>query len=257
MSLTDTVQIITGAGSGLGRSSALVFGADGARVVCVDVNEAAAQETAELVQSAGGQAVAVAADVTDEDSMAGVAQRALESFGAIDGLFANAGVPGGGSATDVDLASWSRTIAVNLTGALVSARAVLPTMVETGRGSILFTASISGLKAFPNQVDYAASKGGVIAMARQMSLDYAPKNIRVNALCPGMVVTPLVQDLYSKRAEHTGVPRDEALAAMAARYPLGRTGTPEDMATMAAYLQGNQAGWITGQTFTVDGGMSA
>lgn len=257
MSLTGTVQVITGAGSGLGRSSALAFGADGALVVCADINEEAAQQTARLVDDAGGRALAVKADVTDEASMASVAERTLDAYGKIDGLFANAGLPGGGSALDVDMASWARTLMVNLTGALVSARSVLPSMVEAGRGSILFTASISGQKAFPNQVDYAASKGGVIAMARQMSLDLAPKYIRVNALCPGMVVTPLVEGLYDKRAEYTGVSRDEALSEMAARYPLGRTGRPEDMSSMAAFLQGDQASWITGQTFTVDGGISA
>lgn len=257
MELQGTVQIVTGAGSGLGRRSAQRFAAEGARVVCADLNAEAAEETVTSITAEGGVAVAAQVDVSDWDSVQVMAVTALETYGHVDGVFANAGLPGAGSVTDVELTGWSRTLEVNLTGAMLTARAVIPAMVEAGGGSILFTASISGLKAFPNQAAYAASKGGVIAMSRQMSHDLAGHGVRVNSLCPGLVVTPLVEELYSKRAEETGVPKDDAMKAMAARYPLGRTGTPDDMASMAVYLQSSKAGWITGQTFTVDGGISA
>lgn len=257
LQLGNTVQLITGAGSGLGRSAAKLFAAQGAALVCIDRDWGSASGAAKAITDSGGDALAIEADVTDEASMASAVNESLKRFGAVHGLFANAGLPGMGSALDLDMAEWHRTIAVNLTGALISARAVLPPMLAAEHGTILFTASVSGLKAFPRQADYAASKGGVIALARQMSLDYASAGIRVNSICPGTIVTPLVDKMYAEREKLTGTPRDELLASMSARFPLGTMGVPEDVAAMAAFLQSAQAGWVTGQAFTVDGGITA
>ncbi|MFF2840607.1 SDR family NAD(P)-dependent oxidoreductase [Paenarthrobacter sp. NPDC057981] len=257
MPLTHTVQIVTGAGSGLGCRTAERFAKEGAKVICADLDMKTAEKTASTIRTAGGEALALEVDVADWTSTQEMAEAALKHYGRIDGAYANAGLPGAGSALDVALETWSRTLSVNLTGAMLTARAVIPAMIESGRGAILFTASNSALKAFPNQAAYAASKGGVISLARQMSLDFAKHGIRVNSICPGMVVTPLVEDMYRKREEFTGVPMKEALEATAARYPMGRTGTPDDIAAMAAFLQSDEASWITGQAFTVDGGISA
>lgn len=257
MRLGNTVQIVTGAGSGLGRRTAERFAEEGAQVVCADLDMRAAEKTADSIRSDRGEALAVRVDVADWESTQRMANAALQEYGRIDGAYANAGLPGAGSAIDVALETWSRTLAVNLTGAMLTARAVIPSMIASGRGAILFTASNSALKAFPNQAAYAASKGGVISLARQMALDFAAHSIRVNCICPGMVVTPLVEDMYRKREEFTGVPMKEALAATAARYPLGRTGTPDDIAAMATFLQSTEASWITGQAYTVDGGITA
>jgi NAD(P)-dependent dehydrogenase (short-subunit alcohol dehydrogenase family) len=257
LQLAGTTQVITGAGSGLGKGSAELFAEEGANVICADLDLGRAEATARGIEANGGSAFPVRVDVANWDSVQEMAAASIARYGQIHGVFANAGLPGAGAITNVDLSNWQRTIDVNLTGAMYTAKAFIENLAQTDGASILFTASISGLKGFPSQVAYAASKGGVIAMARQIATDLAPQKIRVNALCPGLVVTPLVEDLYQQRAELNGGTKEEALQAMAARYPLGRTGTPQDMANMALFLQSAKADWITGQSFSVDGGMTA
>ncbi|WP_437773418.1 SDR family NAD(P)-dependent oxidoreductase [Arthrobacter sp. KNU40] len=254
--LINTVQIITGAGSGLGRGAAERFASEGAKVVCADLDLVAAQTTVEKIHSAGGEASALQVDVSDWDSAQNMVETTINKYGQLDGVYANAGLHGTGSATDVEMETWDRTLAVNLTGVFYTARAALRPMLEADHGAILFTASNAALKAFPNQAAYAASKGGVVSLARQMALDFAGRGIRVNTVCPGMVLTPLVTEMYRKREEFTSAPMGTAIAAQPARYPLGRTGQPEDIAAVAAFLQSPEASWITGQSYVVDGGIS-
>lgn len=254
--LRGKVAIVTGAGSGLGAAAAARFGAEGAAVLCADLDQGQATEVAERIVGDGGEAAAVAVDVAAAADQERMAATARERFGRIDVLYANAGIPGEGAAAEVAPADWERTIAVNLTGVFLSARAVLPAMVEQGGGCILNQASVAGLVALPRLAPYSAAKGGVIALTRQLALDYAGSGVRVNAICPGTVPTPLVRSAYERRTGGEGREAEEAMEASRARVPLGRLGSLEDVAGVAAFLASDEGAWITGAVYTVDGGMT-
>lgn len=239
--------MITGAGSGIGRAAALQFAREGADVVVADHDEDAAQRVA---AETGG--IAVAADVTSQQDMERVAQQALERFGRIDALYANAGIAGGGAAHQITHAEWDKVIAVNLTGVWLSIRAVLPAMLEQQSGSIVTQASTGGLVGVAGIASYSAAKGGVIALTRQVAVEYGRNNIRANTICPGTVPTPLVTKTFQERG------LDDATLVEAARgYPLKRLGTPDEIAALALFLASDEASWITGATFTADGGYTA
>jgi NAD(P)-dependent dehydrogenase (short-subunit alcohol dehydrogenase family) len=253
--LQGRVAIVTGAGSGIGAATAARFAEEGATVVCVDLNGDAAEKVAAAITGLGGRALAAAADVTSSPDLEGVTAATLSRFGNIDVCFANAGIAGPGSAADVDDATWAAVIDVNLTGVWRTARAVLPAMLERGRGSIINQASAGGIVGVPGVAAYAAAKGGVIALTRQMAVDYGPRGIRVNAIAPGTVPTPLL------RASNAGggglMTSAEDPDGIARRFPLGRLGTPEDIASAAAYLACDDSAWVTGTVLVVDGGLTA
>ena len=254
------VAIITGAGSGIGAATALRYGAEGARVVCADVDETGAADVAEQISGNGGEAVALRVDVTDPDDTARMAALAVETFGMIDILYANAGIAGTGTAENTTVEQWNRVIAVNLTGVWLSMRAVLPTMIGRGGGAIINQASIGGLIGVPGIFPYAAAKAGVIGMTRQAAVDFGPHGVRINAIAPGTAPTPLVTATYEARAGMTGgqgADAEEALARVANRYPLGRLGTVEDIANLALFLGSDEASWITGSVYVIDGGYTA
>jgi NAD(P)-dependent dehydrogenase (short-subunit alcohol dehydrogenase family) len=258
--LAGKVAIVTGAGSGLGQASALRFAREGARVVCADVDAAAAARVADEIVSGGGAAIGIAVDVTDGADVQRMTDEALGAFGGIDVLFANAGIAGVGSVTTTTRETWDRVIAVNLTGVWLCNKAVVPAMQARGGGSVINQASIGGLVGFSGIAPYAAAKAGVIGLTRQAAIEYAAAGIRFNAICPGTIVTPLVVRTYEERggiAIGSGQTLDEAMQANAARYPMKRLGTPEDVANMAVFLASDEAAWITGATFAVDGGYTA
>jgi NAD(P)-dependent dehydrogenase (short-subunit alcohol dehydrogenase family) len=255
--------VVTGAASGIGRTTALLFAAEGAAVACVDRDADTVAALADEIAGAGGRAVGVGADVTSATDMEQAAAVALEAFGAIDTMFANAGITGVGSAHELAVADWQRVIDVNLTGVWLSARAVLPSMIERGRGSIVTTASVGGLVGVRAMPAYSAAKAGVIGLTRQLAVDYADRGVRANAICPGTTWTPLVEETYR---EGVGVgfspgaapaTMEERKAASAARYPLGRLGRPEDVAAYALFLASDETAWTTGGVFVVDGGFTA
>jgi NAD(P)-dependent dehydrogenase (short-subunit alcohol dehydrogenase family) len=251
--LADRVALVTGAASGIGLAAAERFGAEGASVVCVDVDPLRSAAAAERVAGTGAEVHAIAADVSDADAVETAVRAAVERLGRIDVLMANAGIPGTGCAHSTPLELWDRVIAVNLTGVFLTVRAALPHMMERRGGSIVATASLAALSGVPAQAAYTAAKGGVAALTRQIAVDYAGYGIRMNALCPATVVTPLVLEAYEQR----GGDVDELLRERGRDVPLGRLGEPLDVANLALFLASNESAWMTGAVLPVDGGLSA
>lgn len=256
--LVDKVAIVTGAGSGIGRAAASRFATEGAAVVCADVKDG--QTTADAIKAGGGRAVGLDVDVTVADDTERMAATALEEFGRIDALYANAGIAGTGTALDCTPEMWDRVMAVNLTGVWLSMRAVLPDMTDRGSGSIINQASIGGLVGVPGIAPYAAAKAGVIGLTRQAAIDFGGANVRINAIAPGTAPTPLVTETYEQRAGITGKADpdpDAALQRAAQRYPLNRLGTVDEIANIALFLASDEASFVTGSVYVVDGGMTA
>lgn len=253
--LEGLAALVTGAGSGLGRAIAARLTAEGARVACVDRDDAAAVATAEDLSSA----VAMTADVSSGVDARRMTERAVEAFGALDIVVANAGIAGPGTAESVDEAGWDEVIAVNLTGVWLTARFAIPHLRRRGGGAIVTIASIAALIGIPGIAAYAAAKGGVVGLTRQMAADLAGDRIRVNAICPGTVPTPLVLNTLATTSglSTSAGTAEERLGAVAGRYPLGRTGTGGEIAAAVTYLASDEAAWITGHVLPVDGGMTS
>jgi NAD(P)-dependent dehydrogenase (short-subunit alcohol dehydrogenase family) len=250
--------VITGAGSGIGRAAALMFAGEGADIVLADIDGDAAEQAAGEARALGVTAIGLATDVTSEEEVQSMATVAADALGGIDVLYANAGIDGGGAAHELTRQAWDRVIGVNLTGVWLSMRAVIPAMLEAGGGSIVTQSSTAGLVGVSGLASYSAAKGGVIALTRQVAVEYGRQGIRANAICPGTVWTPLVQRTYLERGGDATFGSPEEMAAGAARgYPLGRLGTVDEIASMALFLASDEAGWITGGVFAADGGFTA
>jgi NAD(P)-dependent dehydrogenase (short-subunit alcohol dehydrogenase family) len=256
--LHGKVSIVTGAGSGIGRAAATRFAAEGSAVVCADVDGASAEAVAAAAREAGGRASGRATDVTSAASVRELVDATVAEFGRVDVLYANAGVGGVGTAADTDEDEFDRVLGVNLKGVWLCAKYVLPHMLEQGGGSIVNQASIGGLEGVPGVFAYAASKAGVIGITRQMALDFGPRGVRVNAIAPGTVVTPLVRGIWAAGAGLVGgSSEEERVEAASALYPLRRVGRPEDIANLALFLASDESSWVTGAVYVIDGGKSS
>jgi NAD(P)-dependent dehydrogenase (short-subunit alcohol dehydrogenase family) len=244
--LDGKIAVITGAGSGIGLATARRLSADGARVVCADVDASTGQAAADEV---GGLFVQV--DVTDEGAVAALFNAAVDAYGGIDVSFHNAGISptDDDSILDTPLDVWQRVQEVNLTSVYLCCRAVIPHLLERGGGSIINTASfVAVMGAATSQVSYTASKGGVLSMSRELGVQFARQGIRVNALCPGPVNTPMLQELFAKDPERA--------ARRLVHIPMGRFAEATEIAAAVAFLASDDSSFITASTFLVDGGIS-
>lgn len=254
MRLKDKVAIITGATSGIGRASALVFAREGARVVIVGRREKEGLATEALIREKHGDCLFLRADVTQPVEVERAVATTVEHFHKIDILFNNAGInplDARRSASECPETAWDEVISTNLKGIYYCVRNVVPIMKAGGGGAILNTASTFGLVGHADRSAYVASKGAVLQLTKAMALDYGPLNIRVNSICPGMVKNERVE------AKLRQAQVDGSLAAILSDYPLGRVGEPEEIAEAAAFLVSDAASWITGIAMPVDGGYTA
>jgi NAD(P)-dependent dehydrogenase (short-subunit alcohol dehydrogenase family) len=249
--LTDKVAIITGGGGGMGRVAALLFAGEGARVVVAEFSEAAGGETVDLVRKAGGQASFVKVDVSREADAKAMVDHAVATYGRLDVLYNNAGImpEADHSVIDTDVETWDKVMAVNVRGVYLGCKYAIPAMIEGGSGSIINIASFVALLGCSVPQDaYTASKGALLALTRSLAVQFGPKGVRTNAICPGPVETPLLMDWLVK---------DEAAKQLRlARNPTGRFGKPEEIVYMAMYLASDEARWTNGAQMVVDGGIS-
>lgn len=251
MRLENKVAVITGAGSGIGRESALLFAKEGAAVVVADVNDKGGAETVALVEAAGGKAVYVHADVSKSADCAQMVQVAETTYGKLNILFNNAGIMrhDDDDAVNTEESTWDLTMAVNLKGVYLGCKYGIPAMRRAGGGSIINTASFVALMgAATPQLAYTASKGGVLSMTRELAIIHARENIRVNALCPGPLHTELLMSFLNTDAK-----KQRRLVHL----PMGRFGEAKEMAYAALYLASDESSYVTGTEFMVDGGLTA
>ena len=249
--LAEKVCIVTGAGSGIGRASALLFAREGACVVVADVDARAADESVEQIAAAGGVATPCLVDVSDPSAARGLAEDAVERYGRVDVLFNNAGISGVGTVHETPLELWDRVMTVNARGVFLVSKYVVPHMIERRRGSIINMSSTIAEIGLAQRASYAASKGAVLALTRAMQVDYAPFGIRVNALLPGTIHTPFVEKYLRESYPN----REEGLAAIRKRQLTAELGKPEDVASAALFLASDESSFVMGSAFFVDGGV--
>jgi NAD(P)-dependent dehydrogenase (short-subunit alcohol dehydrogenase family) len=247
MRLRDKVAIVTGGASGIGRAAALLFAKQGASVAIGDVQVAAGKDVVACIEAGAGRALFVRTDVSQENDVGALVDETMAAWDGVDVLFSNAGIGLSKNVTDTSVQEWRHVLDVNLQGAFLCARAVIPVMKARGGGSIVINASANGLLAEPDLAAYCASKGGLIALTRSMALDYGKDNIRVNCICAGYIDTPINEEYFALPGA-----REQA----ARLHALGRIGQPQEVAYAALFLASQEASFITGSVLAVDGGLT-
>jgi NAD(P)-dependent dehydrogenase (short-subunit alcohol dehydrogenase family) len=249
--LKNKVAIITGARRGMGRTHALALAGAGARVVVSDISEDDCQKVVEEIEKAEGEALAVKCDVTKKKEVESMIKKAMEKWGKIDILVNNAGIAQFGSFLEMAEEDWDRTLDINLKGYFLCAQAAVREMIKQKSGVIINIASVAmgqvGI-GFPNIVHYCASKGGIVGMTEALAAELAPHNIRVNAISPGLIETPMIEPVKSD---------PKMMEAMLARVPLHRVGRPEEVSNLVVFLASDQSSYMTGSTVVIDGGWLA
>jgi NAD(P)-dependent dehydrogenase (short-subunit alcohol dehydrogenase family) len=250
MRLEGKTVLVTGAGSGMGRVACALFVREGARVIATDINREAVEATAALVQQAGGEALAATGDVSNEDDVRRWIEEGVARFGGLHVLYNNAGIfpDDDKSVLTMDEATYRRTLDVNVKGVMLCCKYGIPAIVKAGGGSVINVASFVALVGCTVPQDaYTASKGAVLALTKSLAVQFGPQHVRVNAICPGPILTPMLADLF---------PSEEEKMKRLNRIPMGRFGLPEDIAFAALYLASDESSWTTGTEFVVDGGIT-
>lgn len=245
MRLKDKVAIITGGGTGIGRGIAVLFAQEGARVVVSGRREDVLNETVNLIKQNGGDAMSVVTDVSSSESVLSLTAKTLEAHGGIDILVNNAGVYQASDVVSATEEDWDKVISIDLKGVYLCAKNCIPQMLKQGGGKIVNIASIAGIVGFAGSAAYCAAKGAVVNLTREMALDFATKNINVNAIAPGVIETDMTKGFLEEEKSRQG---------FLAQTPVGRVGKPEDIAYAALYLASPESDFVTGHTLVVDGG---
>lgn len=249
MRLAGKSAIVTGGAGGIGRATSLALAAEGARVAVVDLQQDAAEAVAAEIRDAGGEAVAIAADVSAEADVERAVATAVDAFGGLDIAFNNAGIIRRTTAVETTVEEWDRVFGVNVRGIFLMCKHVVPVMAAKGKGSIINTGSGWGLKGGGQAISYCASKGAVVNMTRALAIDHGPQGIRVNSVNPGDVNTGMLRDEARQLGQEAG-----AFLADAADRPLGRMGEPTEIAAAVVWLASDESSYVTGSALVVDGG---
>lgn len=256
--LEGKAGLITAAASGMGRAGALLFAAEGAKVAVVDRDGARANEVVAEIEANGGTAFAIAGDLTEDAFAAAIVAETLGRFGALDYVWNHAGHPGPSAFEDLDMKMYELAMDLNIRTPAVVSGAAIPIMRERGGGSIVFTASGSGIIASPFSPIYSAAKFGVVGLSRALAKRYGKDNIRCNSICPGAIDTPMLREFQQRPdAPKTGVDVEDTIKKFGAMNPMGRNGRPEEIAAAALFLASDDASYVNGATLAVDGGMTA
>jgi NAD(P)-dependent dehydrogenase (short-subunit alcohol dehydrogenase family) len=249
--LQNKVTLITGAGNGIGRGIALRFAAEGAQVGVLDVKAALVDETVNMIEAAGGAALSLYGDLRDPASVGAAVARLADAYGTIEVAVNNAAVMPSGTLHETSLEDWDSVFTVNVRGAYLVCREVIPAMIERGKGSIIHMASVTGMLGLPGIAAYSATKGALIALTRTMSTDYAKYGIRTNSVSPGTIDSPMLHDFLAKQTDQARLRRE-----FDEMHPIGRVGTIDEVAQVCVFLASDESSFVTGANYTVDGGLS-